>query len=233
MTGKSDLTVDKSFLKRNEFADAVKSGVSFFEDYKIPLTLLIVTALLLIFGIPAYRYYRGNRIANLNIRLYEAQKGLKKEQAYSDILRDFSGIPATKLAHLKLADHYAGNQETDKALFTLDQGLADAQPDVLGTLLVLKKLDILRSQGEAKAAAQFAGESGGKVLPTFRGRLKLIQAESLLDAGDKAAAKAVYESLTQSIAELAEGSEASTGGFDPEIVSEAKEQLLLLNLGQL
>lgn len=233
MASKTDVIVDKDFLKRNEFADVVKSGISFFQDYKIPLALLVAALLAIALGIPAYRYYRSNQIEDLSRRFYEAQKGLKKEQAYSDIIRDFPGLPGAKLAHLKLAEHYVGNQNPEKALATLDEGLQGAESDILGTLLTLKKIDVLRSKGDLAAATRFAEESEGKVLPTFRGRLKLLRAELLLTAGDKAGAKTVYESIVASLAGLAEGNAAVTGGFDPEIVSKAKEQLLLLNLGQL
>lgn len=227
-----DIIVNKQFLKRNEFADLVQTATHFLSEYKAPALLLLVALLSLIVGVPAYRYYRDNRVDALNRKFYEATKNLKKETAYEEILASFTGLPASKLAALKLAEHHISHDATDKALQILDKTLTDAQPDIMGTLLALKKIDVLRSQGKHKDAAAFAGgEAATKVLPEFRSRLKLIQAESALDASDRDTAKATYESLVNGITALKDG--AKEGDFDPESVNEAKERLLLMKLGKL
>lgn len=221
---------DKHFLKQNDFALVVNRGSDFMKQYRLPVALLSLLLLLLLVGVPAYRYYHDKQVQELNEKLYEAKKSLKKEQAYQDILKQYTAVPAANLASVELADYYLDHQEVTKAIEAIDTGLKHAAADIVGTVLVLKKFDILKAEKKFKEAAAFLAVSESQVLPTFVPRLRFLSAEALFDAGDKESAKKIYETLanaTQNVAKM------GVSDYDADVVEDAKERLTLLNLGML
>lgn len=224
---------DKNFLKRNEFAEVVVQGKSFLETYKGPVILLVAVALLILLGIPVFNYYRDSKTTEFSEKFYKAGKGLKKEEAFQSLARDFATLPAARLAHLELAEYHLSHGDVAKAHEAVDQGLAQKHNDVLTTLLVLKKIDLLRADKKSKEAASFAAASEARVLPTFKGRLKLLQAELLVAVGDHNAAKAVYDELSKAAVQDGAQPKEGVASYAPDVIEEAKEQLLLINLGLL
>lgn len=224
---------DKDFLKRNEFAEVVVQGKSFLETYKGPVLLLAAVVLVILLGIPVFNYYRDSKTMEFSEKFYKAEKGLKKDEAFQALVRDFTNLPAARLAHLELAEYHLSHGDSGKAHEAVDQGLAQKHDDVLTTLLVLKKIDLLRADKKNKEAADFAAASGARVLPAFKGHLKLLQAELLIAAGERDVAKALYDELAT--AAVQDGIAPADGlvGYTPDIIEEAKEQLLLIKLGLL
>lgn len=228
-----NLLRDKSFLKQGDLLDATSGVVNTLMDYKVPLIFLAILVLLILVGVPIYQHQRDSRAEEFSQKMYDTEKGLKKEADYNEVLSKYGTLPAVKLANLKLADYYVSNQDPGKALGILDQGLVGAKADVFGTLLVLKKMDILKSQNKLKEAYDFAVASGDKVLPTFKDKLRMLEAELLISTGNVTQAKTIYENLVNSKAALEPGNNGEQSDFDPEVTNQAKEKLMLINLGKL
>ena len=218
---------DKHFLKQNDFAEAVSRSSDFMKQYKMPVLLLAFLLLVLLVGVPTYHYYHDTQVLTLNEKLFEAKKSLKKEQSYQDILQQYQSLPAAKLANIELASYYIDHQDSDKALTVLDAGLKNASADIMGTILVLKKFDVLKTQQKFKEAVDFLAASESKVLPTFVPRLRLLTAAAYLDAGNVESAKKILEALASAT------QVADKTNYAADVVDEAKDQLTLLNLGLL
>lgn len=224
---------DRDFLKRNEFAEVVVQGKSFIETYKGPVTLLLIVVAFILLGIPIFNYYRDSKATEFSEKFYKAGKGLKKEEVFQSLSRDFATLPAARLAHLELAEYHLGHGDAAKAHEAVDQGLAQKYNDILSTLLVLKKIDLLRADKKMKEAASFAASSGERVLPAFKGRLKLLQAEILVALGDRDAAKGLYDELAKATVQGDAPIKDGIVSYTPDVIEEAKEQLVLINLGLL
>lgn len=224
---------NKDFLKRNEFAEVVVQGKSFIATYKGPVSFLVLVALFILLGIPVFNYYRDSQTMAFSEKFYKAGKGLKKEDAFQSLVRDFSALPAARLAHLELAEYHLSHGDITKAHAAVDQGLAQKQNDVLTTLLVLKKIDLLRADKKTKEAASFAASSEARVLPAFKGRLKLLQAELLVAVGERDVAKGLYDQLSKAAVQDDTQTKDGIVSYTPDVIEEAKEQLLLIKLGLL
>lgn len=223
---------NKKFLKTNEFAVFAGKLVAAAKDYKVLAVLILVAALVLVVGVYGLRWHRLKRAQAFNERLYQAQTGLKKETLYREILNEYSDIPASQYARLALVDYLLDHNRADEVAQEILMGLKRPGPDIFTTLLVVKNIAILKGRGEFLDAASFADKNRDRVLQTFRGRLDLITANLYLLAGKKESARDTLEKIVAS-AQRKEAGQVGVTGFDPRVVKEARDRLLLLDLGVL
>lgn len=223
---------DKEFLRRNDFLEAVTKVSPLVKEYKVPLIFLGVVILVLMVGLPVLNGLRSHEVEEFNAKFYQAQQE-GGEQVYQEILNEYSSWPASHLVRLNLADHYLNTKNYDKALEVVNEGINGAEENVLSTMLILKKIDILKEQGKLKEAAQIVDENMNKAIPTFRSRLKLLQADLYLHAGQNEKAKQTFQSIVDEGMDLNLEGEETLSVFDPNVVEKAKEQLLLLEMGEL
>lgn len=223
------IITDKKFLKQNDLALLLKQGWQFCKDYKWPLSFVGILILIFLVAWPCYRLYQKNRAEDFSIAFYSAQTSDDKEKNYLDLLKNYSRLPSVRLVSLRLADHYFANNQQDKALSVLDDGLKNfSEIDILSTLLVLKTVNFLKKENRFEEIAHKMEGFKKKVLPNFRAKFELLQANLLAATGKNDQAKAVYESLANQNVQS-----ESDQSFDPFVVKEAKDQLLLLEMGVL
>lgn len=221
---------DKKFLKSNEFVQAAGGLMGFFEENKV---LVLVALIFLVFvgvAIPGLKWHRSRRVATFAEALYAAEHGLKKDEGYSKLLADFDHLPASVVARLKLVDHFLDHKDTAAALKSLDDGLTGVDQGILPTLLILKKIAILKGEEKYAEAAQFAEQQGDKVFTDFRENFQLAIAQLYLLSGDKIRARGIYEKLAGPSQGENQGAKKKV---NPTVATEAMERLLLLDLGVL
>jgi predicted negative regulator of RcsB-dependent stress response len=223
----------KEFLKRNDFATAVGRGVGFFEQnvkFLMAIGLLVVAV---VAGLYFLKTREEKRLEGFNARFYAAEKGLKKEVSYRALLQEFGDVPASALVRLALVGNLLDNQKPDEALKVLDEGLhVHLGADIFTTLLVVKKIDVLKGQGDFTAAAAFADQAASRVIDTYRDSLLFTRADLLLLAGQWDDAKALYQRLAV-VEEGGEGEEKAQkkDRADPQLPHKAKGRLKLIEFG--
>jgi len=229
MNLKNKMITDRKFLKQNDFALVLKQGWQFCKDYKLPLSLVGVLILIFLVALPSYRIYQKNRSEKLSMAFYLAQTVENKEKSYHNLLKTYSDLPAVRLVSLRLADHYFAKDQKENAFSVLEDGLKNfSEVDILSTLLVLRTVNFLKKENRFEEIAQRMGDFKTKVLLDFQAKFELLQANLLAATGKEDYAKAIYEALANQ--EVSSGLDQS---FDPFVVKEAKDQLLLLEMGVL
>lgn len=222
---------DKKFLKRNDFAVFVKSALQFCKDYKGPLILLVIVVLGLLVAVPILDYQKTKKAEGLSESLYLAEKADDKAAAYEKILQDYSGFSGVQLARLQFVDWLIKEKKIAEALVVLDEGLKQTkEADILSTLLLLRKVASHVEQNDNQKAIETIEAFADKAIPSYQDSLKLMKAKFLLASDKVADAKLIYENM------LARGQDASDpekNHMNPQLVKEAKEQLLLIKLGKL
>lgn len=226
MSIQDKIITDKKFLKQNDLALLVKQGWQFCKDYKLPLSLVGILILIFLVALPSYRLYQKNRAEKFSEALYSVQTVQDKEKGYLDLLKTYSDLPAVRLVSLRLADHYLATDQKERVLSALEDGLKNfSETDILSTLLVLKTVNFLKKENRFEEIAQKMEDFKKKVLPNFQAKFELLQANLLAATGKSDQAKAMYESLAnQNVQPELDQS------FDPFVVKEAKDQLLLLEM---
>ncbi|OVE80524.1 hypothetical protein BVY03_06085 [bacterium K02(2017)] len=224
---------DKKFLRSNDFVLAFKKAVLFLKENK-NITFGLVAVLLLIgTAIPGFNWYQEKQVLKFNQKLFEAQKSLKKEELYKDLLQNYKNMKSVQYVRLNLINNLLDHNETDKALSVINEGLQNTNKDIFTTLLVLKKIRILKEQKKYKEAAQIASNFHNKILDGFLNKFRMINADLFMLAGDKIAAKKIYQDLGDFAGVGADSSENLESNFDPAITNKAKDILLLMELGVL
>lgn len=221
---------DKKFLKSNELQNLAGNAVVFIKENKNLVVAGVVVLVVIGLAIPGLKFYRTQQITDFNKKLYQADKGLKKVQKYQSLLKDFSSLPAAQYVRLKLIDEYIEHSEVEKAEAEIQAGLKTPERSIFKTLLVLKQVGRLKKNQKFKEAADFILAHETKVIPPFLGRLRMIRADLLLLAGQKDSARALYQQLGNFEGAGAEG-ESALVDFDPQLANEAKDQVLLIDLG--
>lgn len=224
----------KKFLKSNQLREMANQTLQFVKQNRGVVVVAVILLLAIAISIPSLRYYRLKRIESFNLKLYEAQKSLKKKDSYQELVQDYKDIPAHNLARLNLVDNFLDNQQREEAYQAIDQGLTD-EKDIFTTLLVLKKINLLKEDAKYQEAADFAMNATNHIIPSFMGRYKLIQADLLLLSDQKDMARKIYQELVQRNAqsEDAEMENIPMSGRDQGVEAQAENQLLLLDLGVL
>lgn len=224
---------DKHFLKKNEFADLVGHVLTFIKANKAFVIGCVVVVLIFGFGMPALRWYKAQRIERFNTQFFEAEKSLQKVASYEQLLRDYKSIPASQLARLKLVEALVEHNQSEDAVKVLDEGLKQgSQNNIFSTLLVLKRIDLLKAQSKYLEAADFATNHRNQIIKTYLSQYKLLQANLLLLAGKKDEARTFYQQLVAE-ADVSDDGEKPKAPSDSPAVRVAKEQLMLLDLGVL
>lgn len=225
---------DKQFLKKNEFAEIVTQIVGFVKANKALVVVVVVLAILLGVGMPTLRWYQAHRIEIFNAKLFEAEKSLKKVDLYQELIKNYSSIPASQYARLMLVDSLVEHNQFDDAAKQLDQGIKKSgQPDIFSTLLVLKRLDLLKNQEKYLEASDYATNHQNNILKTYLSQYKLYQANLMVLAGKKDEARSLYEKIIAEAETKNEKIPEATERQNTEIVKTAKGQLMLLDLGVL
>jgi len=220
---------DKSFLKSNDFA-AVASKVMTFVRENRSLVIAAVAVLAVIgVSIPGVNWYRLNQAKAFSEKLYEADQSLKKQESYQELLTEYESLPASQVARIKLVDYLLDHDDKDEAFKVIDEGLKNNETGIFSTLLILKKVDLLKEKGDFKGAATFAKENENKVIETFQGNYVLMLANMYVLADDKAQAKQLYQSLVSE----AETTNSEVKKYSSTVVQKAKDRLLLIDLGVL
>lgn len=220
---------DKKFLKQNELAEALGRLWRFVKNNRNRVVSFLSVIVLLALGVFGLKLYRVHRIESLSEAFFLAKTSLKKETLYRDILTRYGDLPASQMARLNLAQYFVENQQTVEALKILNDGLKSADKTVFSTLVVLKSIDLLKTEKKYGEAAALALENEKMVMDYFLPRLKLIQAGLFLLAGQKDKAKLGYQNLSTMLP--TEVDDKNSKDFDPAVVDEAKDQLLLMELG--
>ncbi|MBF0104359.1 MAG: hypothetical protein HQM16_03420 [Deltaproteobacteria bacterium] len=223
---------DKKFLKSNEFAATVDKIYVFLKQNKqITLTALGIF-LVLVLAIPGFKWYRLKQIDAFNTKLYQAEKSLKKEALFREIIGNFKGLTASQYVRIRLINDLLDHDKKDEALKVVDEGLTQKGQNIFTTVMALKKIALLKQQGKFSEAAAEAVRLENKILPTFLNRYKMITAELYLLNKDTGKARAVFEELGEF---AGVGAEAKAGleDFDPVLANQAKDMLLFLDLGVL
>lgn len=219
---------DKKFLKSSGLHEGIASVLTVLKENKSYFISALIVGLVLIIAIPSFKFYRMQRIQSFNEKLHSTENGLKKEEGYKQLIEEYQDLSAHQFARIKLIDHYLENQDMTKALAEIDSGLKEDRHDIFSTLLVLKKINLLKKDGKHKEALDFALAHEVKILDSFKNSFKLIQADLCLLTGDKQKAREIYQSLA-----LLAAQEEILPDYDPVVVEKAKDQLLLLDLGVL
>lgn len=233
---------DKHFLKQNDLAQALKDFSENIGDYKMPLFVVAALLLLLVVGLPTQRYLQQRQKDGFAQALYSveqmpvvsATETDQKIAAFKKMLGEYADFPGARLAQLKLAGFLATQKKNTEALGVVEEGLQlSGDADILSTLLALKKIGLLKAEGKFAEAAEALTGLEGQVITTLRDHLKLAKAELLLFAGKKDEAKTLYEQL--SVVNIqTEGKPINLmDAFDPTVSNQARDQLLLMELGQL
>ena len=134
----------KEFLKTSDLHTSTGKVLAFVKANKNIVILVCLILVGLGVGIPGYRLYHTKRVEAFNQQLFVAAKGLKKADNYMQVIKDFSDLQAHQYARLKLVNHYIDNQDNESALKQIDEGLLQTKADIFSTVLVLKKINILK-----------------------------------------------------------------------------------------
>lgn len=240
----------KQFLRRNDFATLVGESGGFFSRYK---TWLAVTVVAVVLGFAGTSFLKAERLRQneeFSARFFEAGQGLKKVQNYQSLIRDYKEVPAVQLARLNLADKLAVDKKMDEALKTLDEGLAATkESDLFTTLLVFKKVALLRGQDKFAEALKALDGGAARLMPGMEDAATLLRADLTLQTGKKEDARQLYTSLIKKSEDFAAKAKekaekdaasgkkselpASSESVDENILKQAKDQLYLLDVGLL
>lgn len=239
LTGKF---ADKNFLKKNDLADALTGFFHEARHYKLPILAALLVLLILLIGIPVHRFLDQRESDALAVELFQVEELPATNQAeiaariagFQALVKEYATVPAVRLAEVKFATFLLENNKTDEALSVVDAGLKlSSTPDILSTLLVLKKASLFKSQGKLTEAIQVLDASNHLLLASFADSTKLIKASWLLLTGKKEEARVLYEQLSTLSLQGADKSVNLLESFDPTVSNRAREQLLLMELGQL
>lgn len=233
---------DKHFLKQNDLAQVLKDFVANIGVYKMPLVVVAVLLLLVLIGVPTQRYLKQRQMDGFARALYAAEQMPGASQAeveqkitaFNKVIAEHADFPAVRIARLNLAALLSSQKKNAEALTIVDEGLkASTKADILSTLLVFKKVGLLKSEGKFAEAAMALTGVENQVIPTLKDQLKLLKAELLLLTGKKDEAKTLYEQL--SVVNIqAEGKSLNLmDAFDPTVSNQARDRLLLMDLEQL
>lgn len=220
---------DKEFLKTNSFATAMEKFILFFKENRGLSLAALVVLVVMGLSIPLFKWYRMNTIEDFNTKLYEAQKSLKKEDLYRELIANYKNLTAAQYVRLKLVSELIDHSKKDEALTVIDQGLSGTDKNIFTTLLTLKKLSILKQDKNYALAAQEAARLEQKVMDAFVNNYRMITAELFILAGERENARALYEKIGEF-----EGVGAGAGeleDFDAALAGQAKDMLLFLDLG--
>ncbi len=224
---------DKHFLRKNEFAEVVAQLITFVKANKPLVSAVVVLALIFGLGLPTLRWYKAHQIEQFNTRLFEAEKSLKKVESYEQLLQEYKNIPASQLARLELVETLVEHNQAEEAATVLDEGLKhSSQNNIFSTLLVLKRLDLLKAQNKYLEAVDFATNHRNQIIKTYLPQYKLLQANLLLLADKKDEARTLYQQLIAET-EVTDDGQKQKASPDSSAVRVAKEQLMLLDLGVL
>jgi predicted negative regulator of RcsB-dependent stress response len=224
--------ISKNFLRHDELADLIAGSAPFFERYRLLILAVIVGAVLASAGYLVLKERNQQQVMDFNERLEAVAKSPQKVDGYRKVVADFATVPAVNLARLRLVSALLDNQKTDDALKALDDGLAKSGPDIFTTLLVLKKIDVLKGEKKYDEALKALRDGRSKVISAYDDELSLQEAQLALLAGHKDDARKIYDRLAALKVEVPkEGSQDP--GLDESVISTAKDQLLLLDLGVL
>ncbi|MBU0505286.1 MAG: tetratricopeptide repeat protein [bacterium] len=223
---------NKKFLRKNEFAVLTKNIVSFVkQNQKIVISLAVVVVFLGM-AIPVANWYKLNKMEKFNKALFSAEKSLKKEELFQNILTNYSNLPASEIARLKLVDDLFSHQKEAEALKVIDEGLRGNGQTIFKTLLVLQQTNHLKEKNDFSLAASFIKQNEPKVLKTFLNQIRLLRGDLLLLAQNKEEARKTFETVAR-FSETDEKQQTSLVDFDSQAATTAKEKLLLMDLGVL
>lgn len=223
---------DKEFLKTNDFAGGVGKVVALVRDNKMPMLVGLILVVLAGLSVPAISWYRAGQVKAFGEEFYQAKKGLKKEEAYRQLIAKNPQLSASQLVRLELVDTLVGHDDIDAALKVINEGIIAQKPDIFNTLLVVRGAGLLKAQNKFDEAANFAKAHQVDVLKTFINHLKFLQADLMVSAGKQAEAKVIYQELTSPTGVGVDAS-GSLSDFDPQIAAMAKEKVLLIDMGLL
>lgn len=225
---------DKNFLKKNEFAETVSKIVAFVKANQTLVIVVVGLAVLLGVGLPTLRWYQSHRVVQFNTQLFEAEKSLKKIDLYAELVKEYDSIPAVQYARLKLVENLVEHSQLDEAAAQLDEGIKkESKPGIFPTLLVLKRLDLLKNQNKYLEASDYAINHQNNILKAYLPQYRLFQANLMILAGKKEEARALYQKMIAEAETLNEGDTTPVKSDNTAAVQEAKEQLMLLDLGVL
>lgn len=220
---------DKDFLKQNEFANLMAKILFFLKKYRFAVLIFFAGLVIAGISVPVLNWRRLKQIDAFNARFYQAQKSLKKEEHLKLVMEEFARLPASHASRLELVNVLADHNKPQEALSTLKEGIESSESGIFATLMILKYLDLLKSQNQFKEAAVFGHDHLKKVIPSFQQDFKLLLAEFHLQADEKDKAQKIYEELSANSIEAAgEGNVLQM--FDPRATDKAKERLLLMQL---
>ena len=215
----------KQFLKRNEFVEMFKRVVAAMNANRNVVYLAIALVFALILGVVGLRLYRMQTVKAFSSAWDQAASSSESEKAYMAILSKYGSLPASDLARLKVLE----GKDVAAATALLRDGLKDADTSIVSTVLVFKGADLLKADGQFDQSASWLGQYKAKVLNPLQGRLLLTQGDLFLLAGSKDKAKSVYQDLANRSVVTAEGEKP----FDPQVIDEAKDKILMMELGAL
>lgn len=219
----------KEFLRRNEFLESVSGVVEFVSQNK-PVAIGLGIALIgLVAFKPVLNWQKQKKSEAFSLAYDEASASLKKSKLYEDLLKNYSDLPAHQMARLKLVGEKLEANETEAALKLIDEGLAVADQGVFSSLLLLKKINILKSQNEFQAAYDALEAGRVKTLSTFQLHLDFMSGDLLMLMDQKDKARAVYEKIVKT----PKPESLTDPNYDPQVVQQAKDKVLLLDLGVL
>lgn len=233
---------DKSFLKQNDLARVLGGFMFRLGDYKIPFLVACLVLVVLTVGVPVHRYLLQRDIEQLAQAFYVAEQlpasteteVSAKIKSLGDVVARFAKLPAVRLTQLKLASLLLQHKQPDAALDVLNAGIALSlpEPDVLSTVLVIKKVSVLKGQGKFTDAIKVLDQNVSRVISTYVDNIRLLKADLLVQSGKKDEAKALYQEL--SVVNLKnDGKAGLLESFDPTVSTQARDRVLLLELGQL
>lgn len=219
---------DKKFLKSNDLVETTSKFVLWAQANKSIVVGLVFVLTMIAIAIPVMRYFHTQKINTFNQKFYQATKGLKKEQSYRELLNEYKDLPAAQVVRLELIDNLLEHNSEDDAIKEIDAGLDSSKRDVFQTILVLKRVGILKQNKKFKEAADFIDQHEKQIIVPFLTRMRMIRADLLLLSGERDKARELYQQLA---AFEGAGSTGLTTDFDPALANEAKDQVLLIDLG--
>lgn len=226
-----DKVHDKEFLKKNEFIEFFKQIADFVKSNNYVIYISLVTVLVLLIGIPGYKYYRNIQAQNFSKNIIEADQSIDKENEYKKVIKNYSHFPAVNMVRIKLAEYYLENQNEKEALKVFDEGLNSGKKDIFVSLMVFKKANIYKEKGDFKTAIKVLQESKSQVLPNLLGQTELLMADLYILNNEKDKAKKIFENLSEKNVNLKEVN--SLNAVDSVVIQQAKNKLLQMKLGLL
>lgn len=227
---------DKKFLKTNEFVVLVGRFLKSVQNNR-PLVLgLVAVALVLILGIPGYKYYQKQQFKKVNEMLYEAKNSLKKEALYQQIIDEYGALELAHVARVRLADYYIENNQKEKAFDVLNVDFGSSKPSLLGTLVVFKRVGLLKADGQFEEAQKYLQANQKVVLPELQPKAKLYQARLLWLDKKQDQAKSILDQVKVELETKIDSAKSETVqnknlAENRQLLKEVKEQLLYIELG--